>query len=187
MLHTRIITSIHFQVYDSRDEIHGDSALTASLPSKSSSPSSSSSLSGGEGRHIDQNPLIRTPNDVGTVCVARNEYYGLVGALFALLLAVIVVTGIAGVCYRKASVGKMAASAAGTMAGHSTIASVIASGVTFGPKRTTSEEGDMLQHQRRRRSSVAVGGNCFYNNNPRYPRAESSQRFSYHQPDLNLP
>ncbi len=111
------------------------------------------------------------------VCVARTEYYGLVGALFLLLFVVVVVTGVAGVCYRRATAGKMSS---GDL-GQPSIASVIASGVTFGPKR-----GDLLEQSRRR---MAYQQEDRYRENGGGGRGAASHhtRFSFHQPDLNPP
>ena len=40
------------------------------------------------------------PSDV-TVCVARSAYYGLVTGIFFLILVAVIVTVIAGVCYKR--------------------------------------------------------------------------------------
>ena len=151
-----------FRVYDSRDEISAaasaeqtqdDAALKRELPPlRPPSPPSVNT------------PFVQsTGGPVSTVCVAKAEYYGLVAALFALLVVVLILTAIAGACYRRASLGKL-----GSEFGQPSIASVIASGVSFGPKR----------------SDIVPARSSFHRT--RYPR-ETQQRFSYHQPDLNAP
>ena len=150
-----------FRVYDSRDEIsaaaaaatQGDPALQRELPPFQPPPLSSVNT-----------PFVQsTRGPAATVCVAKAEYYGLVAALFALLVVILILTAVAGACYRRASLGKL-----GSEFGQPSVASVLASGVSFGPKRSDMVSARGSFHQ------------------SRYPR-ETQQRFSYHQPDLNAP
>ena len=151
-----------FRVYDSRDEISAAAAATQDDPAlqRELLPFQPPPL-----------PSVNTPfvqstrgsAATATVCVAKAEYYGLVAALFALLVVILILTAVAGACYRRASLGKL-----GSEFGQPSVASVIASGVSFGP----------------RRSDMASARGSFHQS--RYPR-ETQQRFSYHQPDLNAP
>ena len=151
-----------FRVYDSRDEISSaaaegtqdDPVLPRELPPLQPPPRMPSV----------NNPFVQSAGGpAATVCVAKAEYYGLVAALFALLVVILILTAIAGACYRRASLGKL-----GSEFGQPSVASVIASGVSFGPKRSDMVPARGSFHQ------------------SRYPR-ETQQRFSYHQPDLNAP
>ena len=150
-----------FRVYDSRDEIspeeeaaapQADPVLSRELPPLRPPPPSVNT------------PFVQKAGvPAATVCVAKGEYYGLVAALFALLVVILILTAVAGACYRRASLGKL-----GSEFGHASVASVIASGVSFGPKRGDAVSARSSFHQ------------------SRYPR-EAQQKFSYHQPDLNAP
>ena len=158
-----------FRVYDSRDEIstvpQADPAMLREqpplhLPPQQPVNAAPASASG--------SPLVRSAATVTSICVAKAEYFGLLAALFALLVVILVVTAFAGVCYRRATLGKLG-SELGTPSG---VVSVIASGVSFGPKRS-----DVLPAVDARRGSF---------HQSRYAR-ETQQRFSYHQPDINAP
>lgn len=150
-----------FRVYDSRDEISAAAAATQNEPAL---PRELPPLQPPPPLPSVNNPFVQSAGvAAATVCVAKAEYYGLVAALFALLVVILILTAIAGACYRRASLGKL-----GSEFGQPSVASVIASGVSFGP----------------RRSDMASARGSFHQS--RYPR-ETQQRFSYHQPDLNAP